>query len=173
MIHVWKVARTSATHFHFILPEPSRKHRTENQLVMLEEPEGALAEVYRVLRTNVEFANLDRKARTIMVTSAVEAEGKSTTIANLAVALARAGRRVILVDLDLRRPFLDRFFNLEDRPGLTHVALGRVTLDEALTAIPIIDVHPGNHGSAGNGHGTANGLLEVLPCGPVPPNGVW
>ena len=68
-----------------------------------------------MLRTNVDFVNLERNARVIMVTSALDREGKSTTIANLAVAFARTGRRVVLVDLDLRRPALDRFFDLEGR----------------------------------------------------------
>ena len=95
------------------IPAPPRRLRNENRLVMLADPAGIHAEAFRMLRTNLEFANLERGARTIMVTSAVETEGKSTTIANLAVALARAGKRVALVDLDLRRPFLARLFALD------------------------------------------------------------
>jgi DNA-directed RNA polymerase specialized sigma24 family protein len=87
------------------VPTPSKKVRTEHRLVMLDEPTGMQAETFRMLRTNLDFASLDRDARTIMVTSAVEEEGKSTTIANLAIAMARAGQRVVLVDLDLRRPY--------------------------------------------------------------------
>jgi non-specific protein-tyrosine kinase len=109
-----------------------------------------------------------------MVTSAVEQEGKSTTIANLAVALARAGKRVVLVDLDLRRPFIDRFFGIRG-PGLTQVALGHASLDEALVRIAIAE--PGAETSNGNGNGNGNGkgsllrgVLEVLPSGPIPPD---
>ena len=70
-----------------------------------------------------------------MITSAVDGEGKSTTIANLAVAHARAGLRVVLVDFDLRFPSLERLFGLEGRPGVTDVALGHVSLEEALAEI--------------------------------------
>ena len=101
---------------------------------MLDDPTGVQAETFRMLRTNLDFVTLDRDVRTIMVTSAVEQEGKSTTIANLAVALARAGQRVVLVDLDLRRPFLDKFFGLTG-PGITQVALGHASLENALARI--------------------------------------
>ena len=103
---------------------------------MLDDEGGLQSEAYRKLRINLDFANLSIKARTIMITSATEQEGKSTTVANLAIALARAGRRVVLVDLDLRKPFIDHFFDLTGRPGLTDVALGNVTLDQALWSIP-------------------------------------
>ena len=118
------------------IPEPAKRLRSKDKLVMLEEPRGHEAEAFRVLRTNLEFVNLDRGAQTIMITSAVASEGKSTTAANLAVACARAGRRVVLVDLDLRRPYLDHFFELPG-PGFTEVALGEATLDEALEPIPL------------------------------------
>ena len=161
------------------LPEPPRRIRSADGLVMLEEPNGVEAEAFRMLRTNLEFANLERKARLIMVTSALEAEGKSTTVANLALALARTGKRVALVDLDLRRPYLDRFFDLDGRPGLTDVALGRIPLEEALVPLAVTEPREGEageekHKGNGNGNGkakhTAHGMLEVLPSGPVPPD---
>ena len=92
------------------LSRPSRRLRKNRQLVMMREPTGVQAETFRKLRTSLEFVNFDRGARTIMVTSAGPREGKSTTVANLAVAFARAGRRVALIDLDLRRPVLEGFF---------------------------------------------------------------
>jgi polysaccharide biosynthesis transport protein len=142
------------------IPIPPRALRKASSLGMLDDESGVQTEAYRKLRINLDFANLSIKARTIMVTSATEQEGKSTTVANLAVALARAGRRVVLVDLDLRKPFLDRFFDLTGRPGITDVALGHVTLDQAMWSIPI----PGADG------GPQAGSLHVLPSGPMPPN---
>src|SRR2546426_4254056 len=119
------------------IPKPDRKLEKAGTIVMLAEPRSIAAEPIRKLRTNIEFMNLERNARTIMVTSSVQREGKSTTIANLGVALARAGRRVVLVDLDLRRPYLNRFMTLPAAPGITDVVLGRLELANALRAVPI------------------------------------
>jgi polysaccharide biosynthesis transport protein len=148
------------------LPEPQRKVRRKDQLVMLADPHGPQAEAFRILATNLEFVNLDRGARTLMVTSAGRGEGKSTTAANLAVAVARAGRRVIIVDLDLRLPSVERFFGLEHLPGLTDVVRGRFRLEHALVSIPIIDMDRSDQ----SGNGAARGLLEALPTGALPPN---
>ena len=149
------------------LPEPPKKVRDQNRVLMLEEPSGRQSELFRMLRTNLDFALLDREAKTILVTSATQGEGKSTTVANLGVALARSGRRVILVDLDLRRPFMDRFFG-NDQPGVTQVALGNARLDDALQRIDL-----GGSGmkvaSNGNGNGE-HGSLRVLTSGPIPPD---
>jgi capsular exopolysaccharide synthesis family protein len=152
------------------IPEPPRKLRRRDRLVMLDEPRGVHAEAFRMLRTNIDFANLEQGARTIMVTSAVQEEGKSTTVANLAVAFTRAGKRVVLVDLDLRRPFIPRFFGLTGRPGLTEVALGNVGLEDALARVPIPETERAPTTLVGNGRRPAEGLLELLPSGPIPPN---
>jgi Mrp family chromosome partitioning ATPase len=154
------------------IPAPPRQLRSTNKLAMLADPEGVHAEPFRVLRTNVEFANLEVNAKTMMVTSAVEDEGKSTTAANLAVAFARSGKRTILVDLDLRRPFLNKFFPLGRRPGLTDVALRHVSLDEALAPYPLTDGPSWSlrNRTSGNGTVTIAGKLEVIGTGPLPPN---
>jgi Mrp family chromosome partitioning ATPase/capsular polysaccharide biosynthesis protein len=170
------------------LPVPPRDLRLRNELVMMGDPRDPSAEAFRVLRTNVEFAALGKDVRTIMVTSALEREGKSTTLANLAVALARAGQRVVLVDLDLRRPFVDRFFSIGDRAGLTQVALGHVSLDEALVPVSIAPTTStritlgsvvtgsgqvkivGNGNGYLNGRGDGAGSLHVLASGPIPPD---
>jgi capsular exopolysaccharide synthesis family protein len=151
------------------LPRPAKRLRDEHRPVMLADTGGAEAEAYRVLRTNFELVNLERRARTIMITSSVQGEGKSTTTANLGIALARAGRRVLLIDLDLRDPYLARFFDLEDGPGLTDVALGHVDLEQAIARIALAASGGAVTGS-GNGAGRIEGVLEVLPLGPVPPN---
>ena len=159
------------------LPRPPKGLQRSEKLVMLEDPASSQAEAFRMLRANLDFMTLDRDARTIMITSALEQEGKSTTVANLAVAFARAGKRVVLVDLDLRRPVLARFFDLEG-PGLTQVALGQVPLEEALTRIVITDPPSPKRrlalrrGADRNCNVTREllGELEVLPSGPIPPD---
>jgi non-specific protein-tyrosine kinase len=82
-----------------------------------------VSEAYRTLRTNLSFYSLDHPIRTLVVTSSATGEGKSTTIANLAVTMAQSGRRTILVDCDLRRPSLHTLFNLSEQPGLTNMVL--------------------------------------------------
>lgn len=167
------------------IPEPPRRLRRANQLAMVADPNGGHAEAFRMLRTNLDFVSIDRDIRTIMVTSAVEGEGKSTTAANLAVALARVGKRVVLVDLDLRRPFLDRFFPLA-APGLTQVALGYASLKDAVTPVALTSSRDGSSDNtrtrrrsraiaasgngSGDGAGLGGGVLEVLGSGPAPPN---
>jgi succinoglycan biosynthesis transport protein ExoP len=159
------------------VPRPPKRLRRAGRLVMLEEPASPRAEAFRMVRANLDFVTLDRDIRTIMVTSALQQEGKSTTIANVAIALARAGKRVVLVDLDLRRPVLARFFGLNG-PGLTQVALGHVPLEEALTPIVLTDPPALGRRIARRRGGNRNGALtrellgqlEVLPSGPIPPD---
>ena len=101
-----------------------------------------------------------------MVTSANPREGKSTTVANLAVALAQAGRRVVLCDLDARRPALDRLFQLPAQPGLTDLVIDNADLEDALTVVPI---PPKPYwGRDGSRNGRGRGVLEVLPLGQPP-----
>jgi succinoglycan biosynthesis transport protein ExoP len=155
------------------LPEPPSRLRTESKISMLAEPDSIHAEAFRVLRTNLDFVNLERRSQIIMVTSGLEAEGKSTTVANLAVALARSGRRVIALDLDLRRPYLDKLLGVGKRPGLTQVAIGQLPLEDALVPIAVsstsTDPFKGGLVST-NGSGDVKGILEFLPSGPVPPD---
>ena len=92
------------------MPKPSGRLRRAEQVVMIAEPESASAEAVRQLRTNLELAITRLRPRSILVTSALPQEGKSTVAANLAVAFCLSGWRVILVDLDLRHPRLQRFF---------------------------------------------------------------
>jgi polysaccharide biosynthesis transport protein len=134
-------------------------------VVMLDDPHGPEAEAFRILRANLEFANIDRSARVVMVTGAVDGEGRSLTAANLAIAIALAGRRVVLADLDLRHPSLHKLFGLEGRAGLTDVALGHVALEDALSPIAVSSPDPV---SPTNGAAQSAGALVVLPSGPTP-----
>lgn len=111
----------------------------------------ARSESYRTLRANLDFIDFDDAARTVLVTSSIAGEGKSTTAANLALALASAGESVLVVDADLRRPTLAGMFGLEGGSGLTDVLSGRTALDDAIQV-------------------WGDGGPSVLPSGVVPPN---
>jgi succinoglycan biosynthesis transport protein ExoP len=133
------------------------------RVAMLESPNSPQAESFRILRVALDTLHRD-VARTLMVTSTNDGEGKSTTAANLAVAYARSGLRVILVDLDLPAPSLDRLFGLQGRAGVKDVALGQVPLDRALAEVPIV-----SSSRSPNGDALSRGSLHVLPGGPVSP----
>ena len=138
-------------------------------LAMEESPTELEAESIRRLRTSLEFANLDLKAKVVMLTSAVPEEGKSLALANLALALAHSGRRVALVDLDLRRPSVARLFGVGPGRGLTDVALNRVDLDSALVRVPLRPMqaeHGANPHAASRPSGDGQrGELLVLSAG--------
>ncbi len=147
------------------IPAPPRGFDKGDRVEMLSGTSGAHSEAYRKLRVAVDLANIDAKARTIMISSALDQEGKTTTIANLAVSMAQVGRRVTLVDLDLRRPNLGRQFGLNQMPGLTDIALGDVTLEDAThsVALPGAATPSGGHSETnGNGNGSGRSLTGVL-----------
>ncbi|MDQ1420037.1 MAG: tyrosine-protein kinase [Acidimicrobiaceae bacterium] len=108
-------------------------------LVSLTEPQSPAAESYRTLRTAIQFAALDRPMRTLQVTSPSAGEGKTTTLANLGVALAQGGHRVIITCCDLRRPRLHEFFGLDNTVGFTSVYMGNVPIQAALRTVPGVD----------------------------------
>lgn len=152
------------------------RRRKNSRPTMLDDPRGSHSEPYRILRTNLEFMTLESPAQVIMLASALGQEGKTTTVSNLAVSLARTGRRVALVDLDLRRPRISQMFDLHAGPGATDVALGRASLEEALVEVGLTgspeqsDTFEQDGLSSRNGRGSHEGLLRVLPSGPPPPD---
>jgi capsular exopolysaccharide synthesis family protein len=124
----------------------------EPMLVSITTPKSPAAEAYRTLRTSIQFLGLDRPMRSLQITSPGPQEGKSTTMANLGVALARAGQTVVIVCCDLRRPRIHEFFGLDNEAGFTSVLLGKLPLTAAIQAVP---VQP---------------RLSLLASGPLPPN---
>ncbi|MBA3374996.1 MAG: P-loop NTPase [Actinobacteria bacterium] len=164
------------------LSEPPKRLRGNVELAVIEEPDGADAESFRILRTNIEYANSKLGAELIMLTSAVRGEGKSTTAANIAASFARLGRRVVLVDLDLRRPSVHRRFGLSGTLGVSDVVLGRVALDQVLVRVPIASrrgkspkrpfgrwaTNSVADGGTLSKAATTTAMLEVLPAGATP-----
>lgn len=142
------------------LPTPSRR---DEKLTILDRPPDEMTEAMSRLRANFDFANKELHAKLVMVTSAGAREGKSTTTSNLAVALSRTGRHVVLVDLDLRRPAVAQLFHLADRLGLTDAATGTADFESVLNSIihsPARSWPPGVRDTD-----TSTGLLEVVTAG--------
>jgi capsular exopolysaccharide synthesis family protein len=107
-------------------------------LIALRDPRSPAAEAYRTLRTNIRFSSLDRPLHTLLVTSSTPDEGKSLTLANLAVTMAQAEQKVLLVDCDLHRPALHTLFHLPNETGLTTMILEQEdqTLPIQATGVP-------------------------------------
>lgn len=122
-----------------------------NPLVVHIEPRSPRAEAFRQLRTNLQFVDVDRNPKRIVVTSSVPSEGKTTTTCNLGLTLAQAGQRVLLVEGDIRRPRLAEYLRLEGGVGLTNILIGRVAPDDAIQSWGDLP-------------------LQVLASGPLPPN---
>ncbi|MFM8305244.1 MAG: polysaccharide biosynthesis tyrosine autokinase [Actinomycetota bacterium] len=108
------------------------KKREATPLISVMQPRSPAAEAYRSVRTSVEFLGLDQPLGSIQVTSALASEGKTSTLANLAVTFARAGQRVIVLCCDLRRPRVHEFFGLSNRVGFTSVLLGDAPMANAI-----------------------------------------
>jgi polysaccharide biosynthesis transport protein len=142
-----------------VIPQvPAWRRRKQPFLVTAVQWRSPAAEAYRVLRTNVMSAASSLDVKSIAVTSAHAGEGKSATVANLGVVLARAGKRVTLVSADLRRPRLHEFFEREGQRGLVDVLAGRSTLADALQGVTLPT----------RGYDTAPAGLRLLPSGRVP-----
>jgi capsular exopolysaccharide synthesis family protein len=121
------------------------------ELIVQNDPQSAVAEAARAIRTNISFASPDRPLRSILVTSGGPEEGKTTVASCLAIAMAQAGQKVLLLDCDLRRPRLHRVFNRPTTLGVTTCILD----PDALRHAKLDSQVPG---------------LDVLPAGPIPPN---
>ncbi|MDF2711873.1 MAG: Non-specific protein-tyrosine kinase [Nonomuraea muscovyensis] len=122
-----------------------------NPLIVRRKGRSSRAEAFRSLRTNLQFIGVDRQPKSLVITSCLPNEGKSSTSSNLAITLAQAGWRVILVDGDLRRPRIPDYLGIEGGVGLTDVLIGRARLDEVVQV-------------------WGEPRLHVLPSGQIPPN---
>jgi protein-tyrosine kinase len=123
----------------------------ERNLIAYFSPRAAISEQYRTIRTNIQFSSVDESIQTIMVTSSGPEEGKSTTVANLAVVFAQTGKKVLLIDADLRKPTVHYTFQVDNLSGLTNVLTKQSTMEQAVNETKVEN-------------------LFVLTSGPIPPN---
>ncbi len=122
------------------------------KLITFRQPKSPASEAYRTLRTNIDFSSFDKEMKTLVLTSATPEEGKSTITANLGVAMAMVGKRVIILDADLRNPTQHKFFDASNNIGLTSLLINEnLKLEDALAKTGIEN-------------------LSLLPSGPLPPN---
>jgi len=122
-----------------------------HRLAGAEQLQAPVAEAYRTLRTNLQFTQLDKPLKKLLITSSIRGEGKTTTSVNLGIILAQTGKKILIVDTDLRRPRIHKAFSTGRDVGLTNLLMGESTLEDVV--IPT-DVHN----------------LDILPSGPLPPN---
>ncbi|GEA30046.1 CpsD/CapB family tyrosine-protein kinase [Clostridium diolis] len=118
--------------------------------VVEKKPKSIVSEAYRTLRTNIQYSSFDKTIKTIVITSAEAAEGKSTVSGNLALSFAQNEKRVIIVDCDLRKPSVHKNFKLSNLSGLSEVLIGKEDLDNVIQS--------------------RNENLDILTSGKIPPN---
>lgn len=135
-----------------------KKQKLENEqklgspIVTYFEPMSAVAEQYKTIRTNIEFTQIGISIKTLALTSSIPMEGKSTTTVNLAYTYAQTGKKVLVIDADLRKPTLHKTFKLNNNIGLTTILVNEdYSLTQAVQYSEELDVY-------------------LLPSGPIPPN---
>ena len=129
----------------------SDKEYLKSKLITHQEPRSPISEAFRSFRTNIELTKIDKKLNTFAVTSSTSGEGKTTTIVNLAISFAQFGHKTLLIDSDMRKPVINKMFDVNRSPGLSELIIKKATFD---TAIKKTDVEN----------------LSILPSGNIPPN---
>lgn len=132
--------------------EDPQANDINERLVTHLKPRSPISESYRALRTNLLFSAPDNPKHIVMITSSGPREGKSTSIANLAITFAQMGTKTLLIDADLRRPMLHKLFRMDKQPGLTNILVGRIPIEQAIRNVEDIP------------------NLDILSCGILPPN---
>lgn len=130
-----------------------RKEEEKVETISLTKPKSAISEAYRILRTNLQFVDLEKKLKNLVVTSSIPKEGKTCVAANLAITFALAGEKTLLIDADFRNPGIHKIFELNRDPGLTNILTGRETYEKVINKkVKNLD------------------KFDVLTTGPLPPN---
>lgn len=129
----------------------SRMNTKMRHLITKLSPRSPVSEQYRTVRTNLQFAMVDKELEALVVTSSGPEEGKSMTTANLAVVYAQQGKKVLLIDADLRKPTVHYTFRLDNLQGLSSVLVGEESFEDAINTTDVEN-------------------LDVISCGPIPPN---
>lgn len=125
---------------------------TSKALITILDPKAPASEAYRSLRTNIGYSGIDKKVQTVLFTSASPGEGKSTTIANLAISMAQVGKKVLVVEGDLRKPKMHKYFSMINDYGLTDIIVNQYNIKEAIKPFEPMD------------------NLHVICSGSIPPN---
>ncbi|MDI3236261.1 CpsD/CapB family tyrosine-protein kinase [Exiguobacterium antarcticum] len=133
------------------MAKKNKMNKDARNLITVTQPKSPIAEQYRTIRTNIEFMAVDKEIQVMLVTSATQSEGKSTTSSNLAVAYAQQGKKVLIIDTDMRRPTVHYTFRVANGLGLSSLLTRQAELEKAILPTKIEN-------------------LSILTAGPIPPN---
>lgn len=123
----------------------------QDSIITFKSPKSQISEAFRNMRTNITFSDIDNELQVLAITSSSNSEGKTTIISNYAVALAQSGKRILLMDCDLRRPQIHRKFDLDNKKGLTNILLKEIPIAEGIQETEVPN-------------------LFIIASGPIPPN---